>query len=297
MTAMRNEAEARLKLANSNLERMEQLREKDVLTDVEFEQAAMEVATTQAMLESAEAQLSTTTAGPTSEEIAVQEALVAQAEVEVEQAQVNIDKATIHAPYDGIVVSIDAEVGDRVSAANGPLVEVMDLRYLVAEIGVPEAYIGRVNVHDEAQVTLAGFADPVPGIVIAVNAYVDPAARTFQARIAIDNEQLNFKAGQFANVRLHLELDRDPLLMVPNESIVFVEGEPHVFRVEAGQARLIAVELGLADELSTEVVNGLNDEDQIVTDDPSLLVDGMHVVVRTEQETVAARETTNTSSL
>lgn len=289
LTAMRNEVQARLDLAMSNLERSQQLHDKNVLTDTEFEQASMEVASTKALLESAEATLSTATAGPTPEEISVQQALIAQAEAEVQQATAQLAKATIRAPFDGVVISIDAEVGDRVSAANGPLIELMDLRYLVAEIGVPEAFIGRVDVHDEARVTLAGFAEPVPGIVIAINEYVDPAARTFQARIAIDNEAMKFKAGQFASVRLHLEDNQNAALVVPSAAIVFVEGQPHVFRINGDQAKLVPVELGLADSEFTEVTNGLNEADQIVIDDPSLLVDGTKVSVRDAPPTVASR--------
>lgn len=289
LTAMRDEVQARLDLAMSNLERSNQLHEQDVLTDTEFEQATMEVASTQALVESANATLATATAGPTPEEISVQEALIAQAEAEVQQATSELSKATIRAPFDGVVISIEVEVGDRVSAANGPLIELMDLRYLVAEIGVPEAFIGRVDVHDEARVTLAGYSEPVPGIVIAVNEYVDPAARTFQARIAIDNEAMKFKAGQFASVRLHLEDDQNATLVVPSDSIVFVEGQPHVFRIAGDHAELVPVELGLADSEFTEVIKGVNEKDQVVIDDPSLLVDGTKVSVRNAAPAVASR--------
>lgn len=291
LTALRDESQARHNLAQSNLDRAEQLREKNVLTDTEFEQSTMEVATTKALLESAEATLATATAGPTPEELSVQQALIAQAEAEVQQATAQLDKATIRAPFDGVVTSIDAEVGDRVSAATGPLLELMDLRYLVAEIGIPEAFIGRVNVHDEARVTLAGIAEPVPGIVIAINDYVDPAARTFPARVAIDNEAMKFKAGQFASVRLQLADAQNANLVVPNASLIFVEGQPHVFRLTDDHASLTPVELGLTDAEYTEVTQGLSEQDLVIVDDPSLLVDGTKVSVRNAADKVASRPT------
>ena len=288
VAAMRDEAKARYDQSNREHQRLQQLHRQNIISASQFEQAAMEVSTSRALLESTEATLASAKAGPTAEEIAVQKAMVAQAEVEVRQAQRNVAKATLKAPYDGIVTSINVELGDRVSPSSGAVIEVMDLRYVVAEIGVPESYIGGFKVSDMATVRAAGVEQAVPGLVIAINEMVDPQTRTFKVRIAIDNEQRQFKAGQFATVQLPLTAAQGKTLTVPNRSIVFVEGQPNVFVVEGDHVRQRPVKVGLGNHSATELLSGVIEGDVVVTDDPSLLADGMKVSIRQQPANVAS---------
>lgn len=161
LKAVRNEAKARHDQAVAELDRAEKLGNAISLSELDGRRT--DVATTEATLGSHEAMLRTATAGPTKEELAVQEALVAQADAEVKQKEQDLTKATIHAPYDGVVTDMYVEVGERVSAASGQILELMDLRFLVAEVGVPEAYMSRLEVQDRASVHAAGSIEPSPG--------------------------------------------------------------------------------------------------------------------------------------
>src|SRR5690606_24516493 len=140
---------------------------------------------------------------------------------------------------------------------SGAVVGLMDLRYLSAEIAVPESHTGRVKVGDLADVQAAGTLEPVPGLVVAVNDYVDPKTRTFHVRVAIDNAQRQFKAGQFANVRLSASATQAETLAVPTASIVFVEGQPHVFVVDGDRVSIKGVQIGTRGREKTEVFAGV----------------------------------------
>lgn len=281
LIALRNESRARLDQANRENSRMQQLRNNNVVAAAEFDQAATQAAASRAMLESAEAMLASAQAGPTAEEVAVEQAVVKQAEVELAQARQNLDKATLVAPYAGVIVSINVEVGDRVAASSNPVVEMMDIKYLVAEINVPEALVGRVQVGDVAQVSAAGTAVAVSGLVVAVNEMVEPQTRSFKVRIAIDNQQRAFKAGQFAKVVLSIESGQSDALTIPNASIVFSDGQPSVFAIDGDRVLRKRVELGLSTDDRTEVRTGISAGTLVVTDDPTLLADGMQVKLRT----------------
>lgn len=288
LTALRDEAHSRHEHAISDFRRTELLLKRNAASQSEFDRAALEVATLRAVLSASQASLAAAEAGPTQEELAVQQALISQAEAEVEQHRRTIEKAIIRAPYDSVITAFHVEVGDRVTPTSGPVAELMDIRYLSAEIAVPEAYIGRIDIRDEARVEAAGRTQSVPGVVIAVNDYVDPQTRTFNVRVAIDNEQRQFKAGQFAHVRLTRGAgdapgsgDGEPLA-VPRESVVFVEGQPHVFILRDETVQLTAVKVGVSNATATEIRQGLTAGDVVVVDDPSLLADGMQVSVREE---------------
>ena len=287
LAAMRDEVKARLDQAEREHDRHEQLVRKHAASQSEYERVATEVSTNRAILASAEATLASAMAGPTDAEMAVERALVTQAEVEVRQAEREISKTTLRAPYDGVVTSINVEVGDRISASNGAIIDLMDLRYLIAEISVPESYIGGFEVSDQATVRAAGGDQSVPGLVVAINEIVDPQSRTFKVRIAIDNEERKFKAGQFASVELPMSAAKGETLTVPNQSIVFVEGQPHVFVVQGNQVRQRPVKIGLENHEATEMLSGVNVGDVVVIDDPSMLTDGMTVQVRQQPTSVA----------
>jgi RND family efflux transporter MFP subunit len=238
------------------------------------------VTTTKAMLGSHEAMLRTATAGPTKEELAVQEALLAQAEAEVKQKEQDLTKATIHAPYDGVVTDMYVEVGERVSAASGQILELMDLRFLVAEVGVPEAYMSQLKIRDLATVHAAGSHEPVPGLIVSINDKLDPESRSFRVRVAIDNIERRFKAGQFVRVAMNIG-SHEQDIVIPSRAITFAEGQPGVFLYNDGVVTRTSITLGVGNDEHVTVLSGINAGDSVVTDNPALLTDGMKVEVRT----------------
>lgn len=290
LTALRNESQARYEQAQREHGRMQQLGRTNVISSSETDQAATGAATAKALLASAQAMLASAQAGPTREEIAVQQALVNQFEVELLQAQQNLAKTKLVAPYSGVIVSVNVEVGDRVAASTSPVIEMMEIEYLIAEISVPESLVGRVQVGDVASVQAAGATNPVPGLAVAVNDMVDPQSRTFKVRVAIDNQDGQFKAGQFAKVLLSIGTQSTEAIAIPNTGIVFADGQPTVFVVEDGRVRRQQVVLGLAGDQWTEVQSGVTAGKLIVTDDPTLLADGMEVKLREQPVELVSRE-------
>ncbi len=280
LIALRNESQARYDQSLREHQRMQQLGRTNVVSSSEADQAATGAAAAKAVLESTQAMLTSAQAGPTREELAVQQAEVRQFEVELLQAQQNLSKTKLVAPYTGVIVSINVEVGDRVAASSSPVIEMMEIEYLVAEISVPESLVGQVKVGEMAEVHAAGASSSVPGLAVAVNEMVDPQTRTFKVRVAVDNQSRQFKAGQFAKVVLSIGKQGSDATVIPNASIVFADGEPTVFVVEEGRVRRQQVNLGLAGDRWTEVRSGVAVGSIVVTDDPTLLADGMEVKLR-----------------
>jgi multidrug efflux pump subunit AcrA (membrane-fusion protein) len=275
------EAKARQKLAAAEHQRALTLSNRNAASQGELERAAMELAAAEAMVDSQLASLREAQAGPTPEAIAVSKSLVAQAETEWKQAQRMLEKTAIRAPYDGSLTEIKVYKGQQVSPATGPLFEILDLRYLAAEVGVPEAFIGKIQINDLAEVAIAGATASVPGAVISINDKVDAESRSYRIRVAIDNEQRIFKAGQFVTVRLPVA-SSEATTIVPAEAIQFIEGQPGVFVYADGVVHRRRVTLGLSDRNQTEILDGLAPGELVVIDDPSLLSDGMRVVVRNQ---------------
>jgi multidrug efflux pump subunit AcrA (membrane-fusion protein) len=278
LAAVRDEAQARHEQALAELDRAVGLGTAISTSDLDARRT--DVTTTKAMLGSHEAMLRTATAGPTKEELAVQEALLAQAEAEVKQKEQDLTKATIHAPYDGVVTDMYVEVGERVSAASGQILELMDLRFLVAEVGVPEAYMSQLKIRDLATVHAAGSHEPVPGLIVSINDKLDPESRSFRVRVAIDNIERRFKAGQFVRVAMNIG-SHEQDIVIPSRAITFAEGQPGVYVYNDGVVTRTSITLGVGNDEHVTVLSGINAGDSVVTDNPALLTDGMKVEVRT----------------
>jgi HlyD family secretion protein len=279
--AMKDRAAASHTLAEANMGRARRLWEQKAISQAEFDQASAELAAAAAALDQARAELELAKAGPTAEEIAVAQAALKQAEAEVSRSQWEMERTTIYAPYDAVVTDRYVDEGDRVTATpRMEIMELMDLSLVTARLGVPEIYIGQIQVGDLAQVYVKGSPDPVPGLVALINDKVDPTSRTFRIRVAMRNDQGRLKAGQFARVLLRVR-SAPNALAIPARAISYTGGEAQVFVYGDGRVRQRAVRLGISDGDDVEVLSGLAEGEQVVTYDPSILCDGMSVRVGT----------------
>lgn len=116
-------------------------------------------------------------------------------------------------------------------------------------------------------------------MIVSINDKLDPESRSFRVRIAIDNIERRFKAGQFVRVALNVGT-QDQHIVLPSRAITFVEGQPGVFVYSDGTVTRQIVTLGVADDDQVEILAGINEGDSVVTHDPALLTDGMKVEVR-----------------
>src|SRR5579862_385191 len=131
--------QVQLKNANIELHRADQLQKAGVQTQEQLDNASMNADSLKAKIDVAKAQ-------------------VAAAASRIVEAQQAVDNCTIRAPFSGIVVSKDAQVGEMVSpiSAGGGftrtgIATVVDMNSNEIEVDVNESYIARV--HDGQKVT------------------------------------------------------------------------------------------------------------------------------------------------
>jgi multidrug efflux pump subunit AcrA (membrane-fusion protein) len=278
--AVLEEAEANLEHAEKEFERHQRLIERNAVSRSDVEEKRAELRKARAILARAKAQLELDQAGPTEEEVAVARAAVAVAEAEVEHRRWKVEQSSIRAPYDAVVTDRYVSEGDRVTAMpRVEIMEIMDIRFLFAQVGVPERYGGRLKVFQPAVVRVEQLTEELPGAIVRINDKVDPATRTFRIRIAVDNSARRLRVGQFVRVLLDVQ-SSDDVLTVPRAAITYDGGQPHVFVVAQGSVVLTPVELGIDSDRAVEIISGLGADDQVVVDDPAVLSDGMPVRVR-----------------
>jgi len=115
------------------------------------------------------------------------------AEANASNAQVAVDYTLIRAPFDGIILSKSADVGDMVtpfsSAADskGAVVNMADMRTLEVEADVSEASLSKITVDQPAEITLDALPDMrFRGSVSRIVPTVDRAKATVMTKVRFD---------------------------------------------------------------------------------------------------------------
>lgn len=280
LAAKVDEAKAAHTRAAAELERSQKLMERDATSQSIHDETVMAERTAAACVRQAESALALAKAGPTKEQIAVAESRIAAAEAEVARAEEKLRKTSIRAPYDAVVSDRYVDVGFRVTATPSvDIMQIIDPRALLAEVGVPEKYQGMVKLDSTAMVSAEGVRQSVPAVVDFINSMIDPETRTFRVRVTIDNRENIFKAGGFVNVDIPI-VSASGVLAVPQSAITLANGTPVVFVCKDGCVHRREVRPGMQNRSYVEIVSGLSPGERVVTGNTSLLADGLRVKVK-----------------
>lgn len=115
------------------------------------------------------------------------------AEMEMAAAEAAVALRTIRAPVAGIVLARQADPGEY-AAADRPLLDLVTVDVLLAEVLMPAAAYGRIALGQTAAVASEG--GPVAqGVVDAIDPVINAASRSFGMRLRIDNAAGTLTAG------------------------------------------------------------------------------------------------------
>jgi len=261
------QAEAAVTQAKANLSMLLEgaSEEKIAAAEAQVAQAEAGVLQAEAQVEQAKANLTMLLEGASEEQIAMAEAQVAQARIALEDVQDNLTKATLVAPFDGVVTEVYVEVGEW---ATGLAVDLMDSSNLEVVLDVDEIVIGGLAVGQQAVVTLETWPDEeLTGALVSIA----PAAKngteivTYQVHLSLDAGELPVRSGMTANAEL-VTASREGVLLVPNRAITADRqaGKYYVNLVQGDTAVKTEVTIGLRDSKYTEITSGLAEGDQLV---------------------------------
>jgi multidrug efflux pump subunit AcrA (membrane-fusion protein) len=174
----------------------------------------------------------------------------------------------------GTVLSVPANLGDTVSLSTVVYV-IGDLTNLVVETFVPERFSNAAQRDLGALVSLEALpGETFPATVSEVSPVLDPASRTLRIRLRFDHQDSRIRAGMFATVSLVTNTRRD-VPVIPRDAVINTYGSWLVFVVDGrNTAQRRTISLGLENENSVEVLEGLEPGDRIVSAGQNFLSDG-----------------------
>jgi HlyD family secretion protein len=227
---------AQLDDAASLLKRQEELAERGIISQREFELARTSHQAAQARYNQASAQLdqarvseqSSASAGleQAQAQVELAEARVEQTSAALELSEVNLSHTTIRSPIDGVVVLRNVDVGQTVAASlQAPTLFTIanDLTQMQVIANIDEADVGMINTNNRVNFTVDAF--PGKGFrgtinQLRLNPQTVQNVVTYNVVIDVKNPDLKLKPGMTANLTFYIA-ERKNALKVPNSALRF----------------------------------------------------------------------------
>ena len=197
-------------------------------------------------------------------------------ELQWKQAQLNLSYSRVTAPISGIVTQRNVRSGDRVQTST-ILFQIVDTSDKIARVFIPENEINRIKIRQKA-IIVSEFLDgrEFPGYVKRMSPIVDPASGTFKITVGIDDPENTLRPGMFITVRI-ITAVHENVIAVPKDAIVYDNGLPYVFKVEASLANRIPLKAGFSDDLFIESLDNFSAGDEIIVVGQNGLKDGARI--------------------
>lgn len=166
------------------------------------------------------------------------------------------------APQDGLVHDDDFAIGELIEPGR-VLVRLADESTLWVEAKLDPADAAAVQLGNPARISVGG-ADEFSGQVIQFHHHLDEASRTLVVRIEVQNVHDALHPGQFVDVAIDTGASR-PVLAVPREAVLLMQGGPAVFKLEGDDFKPLAVQTGVTRGGWTEITAGLAEGEPVAT--------------------------------
>jgi RND family efflux transporter MFP subunit len=267
--------EVQLKNAQILLHRTEELQKAGVQPQEQLDNARTAAESLQAKIDLAKAQANA-------------------AEARIREAQQAVDNCTIRAPFDGIVVSKDAQVGEMVSpiSAGGGftrtgIATIVDMNSNEIEVDVNEAYITRVKPGQQVTAILDAYPDwEIPSRVRTIIPSADRQKATVKVRISFIQldprilPDMGIKVTFLGDAPSTKDATPAPAILIPQVAVRDENGKKIVYLLKLDKTERRAVTLGGNRGNDTEVMAGVAVGDTVVVNGPADLHDGQNVQIK-----------------
>ena len=216
------------------------------------------------------------------------EAAIAAAQAALRGANVAVDQTLIRAPFDGVVLTKSANIGDVITPfssaldSKGAVVSIADMSTLEVEADVSESSFFKVTVGQPVEIQLDALPDQrFRGVVARTVPTVDRSKATVMTKIRFVEPDARVLPEMSAKVSFLsqevAEADRKPRPAVNPAAVVDRDGRSVMFVVRGGVVARIPVQTGARLGDLIEIQGGAQAGDKVVLRPPAKLKDGASV--------------------
>jgi HlyD family secretion protein len=241
---------------------------------------ASELAVQESSIAIAEAGLDRVTADPAVATLAVREAAVARAEVALRTAQRNLSQATLTAPFNATIASVDMRIGEPADA--GSIIALVDLSSFHVDVPIDELDIASVEPGQPVRIVLDALPNAeISGAVTQIAPLAtrsDQGTTTYDVTVTLAANNAGVRPGMTAVVQI-VTAQKENAVLVPRRAVRSEGGQSFVL-VPTGGAPVATgpgqfapanerrtVTIGLSNNEFVEILSGLEAGDEVLLQD------------------------------
>ncbi|EKD27256.1 MAG: putative HlyD family secretion protein [uncultured bacterium] len=204
---------------------------------------------------------------------------VAAQQLEIDSAQDNIKKAQLRAPFDGVILERNIEIGENLSNNKTAFI-ILDINNIYADLEINEKKLSKIQPGQEIKLKTNVFPDTFKGSINAIVPAVQGKAMILSARAKIEKTELSLLPGMFVMGDI-VVFKQDNAMVIPikalskenNETFVFLYNEKKNIAIKQ------TVETGYIGQNEVVIKSGLKTGQKIIIESSSPLKDSVAVKV------------------
>ncbi len=214
------------------------------------------------------------------------------AKAQILAAEVAMENTLIRAPFNGTVLTKNADVGEIVaplaaSTSKANVVTIADMNSLQVEADVSESNITKIEPEQDCEIRLDAYPQHAyPGYVAKIVPTADRSKATVMVKVGFKSYDAKVLPEMSAKVvfmkeKLRVEqLSERQILVLPKESVAEINGSKVVYKVIDKTAIEVPVTTGRDMGSYIEIVNGLENGDRVISKITDEIKDGLTVKVK-----------------
>lgn len=212
------------------------------------------------------------------------------ANARIKQYEVALENTLIRVPFDGTVLTKNAEIGEIVAPFGGSttsktaVVTIADMNSLLVEADVSESNIEKIKVDQDCEIILDAYPEQsYSAYVFKIVPTADRSKATVLVKVGFKNYDSRVLPEMSAKVSFFTEpldtaiVNQKPILVIPSSAVRFENGKSFVFTISNDKALKNEISIGQKLGSYVEVLSGLQSGQKVIDKLDDKIKDGVEV--------------------
>ncbi len=172
---------------------------------------------------------------------------VERLEKSLETIEFQKTKANVYAPISGVIEMVNLNQGEMASPGM-PIIQILNTNKVKVVADIPETYLGKIKRGETVTIKFPALDKEIQAKISQIGRTIDPANRTFEAEINLNNSKGIYKPNLLASMLIN-DFQAKNVPVIPVEMVQQeVSGKDYVYIKETGEkgeiAKKVYVETG-----------------------------------------------------
>ena len=201
----------------------------------------------------------------------------------IEQLKKQIEKTIIKAPFSGTIDNVIAKEGEVVYPGSSNIMLLLNMDSMYVESNVPEKYLNSIYKGKDAKIEFPLIGKYLNTSIRQAGNFINPNNRTYKIELDIPKNNLNIKPNLNTKVRVNDYSSNNAILIKEGVISIDSNNEKYVYKIERKEKKTYVsktiIKIGGNNGNHIEVLSGLSENDEIVSEGIRKLIDNSRVKI------------------